>query len=171
MLSKSRAKNKGQDGFTLYELLIALAITGIIAVAVTMLIIQLSSSYSLNTNHMTAVKQVENAVHSISRDAQMAQNVQPVGGSGFPLYLTWVEWDNTSNNVTYSIQNRTLLRAYSFNSSAPVITKVAQDINSNASASNCQFANDVLTFKITASIAGFKTATETREGKVIPRPR
>ncbi len=162
---------RSQGGYTLNEMLVALAILGVIAPAIGMSIFQVLAVNDLTANHMTAVKQVENAIYRISRDAQMAQTVQTGGGSGFPLNLTWVEWDNISNNVTYSVQNGELQRAYSVNGTQPTSTVVAQHINTDSGATNCQFASGVLAFKITVSIEGFRPASETRVGKVVPKPQ
>jgi prepilin-type N-terminal cleavage/methylation domain-containing protein len=164
-------KSKSRRGFTLTEMLVALAILGVIAPAMGMSIFQVLSLYSVNAKHMVAVKQVENAVHWISRDAQMAQTVQTQGVSGFPLTLTWVEWDNTSNNVTYTIQNGELRRAYSINNGQPTSRLVAQHMNPDSAATNCQFVSGNLTFMITASIGGFKPVSEARLGEVIPKSR
>lgn len=171
MSCKLGGTSKSQRGFTLNEMLVALAILVVIAPAIGMSIFQVLSVNSLTANHLTAVKQVENAVYCISRDALMTQTVQTGGGSGFPINLTWVEWDNTSNNVTYTTQNGELQRAHSINGGQPTSTVVAQYINTDSGATNCQFAGGVLTFKITASLGGFRPASEIRVCKVVPRPQ
>jgi prepilin-type N-terminal cleavage/methylation domain-containing protein len=158
-----------QRGFTLYEMLVALAILGVIIPVIGMSIFQVLSINTLTGNHLTAVKQVENAIYRINRDAQMAQTVQTGGGSGFPLNLIWVEWDNTSNNVTYTIQNGELWRANSVNGGQSTSGVVAQHINSDSGMTNLQFVGGVLTVKITASLGGFRPASETRVGTVLPK--
>ena len=83
--------NRRQRGFTLIELLVALAITGAISGGITMSIFQ-TLDYSARSNaRMVAIKQVENAIHHISRDVQMAQIIEPAADpdpDGFPLTLT-----------------------------------------------------------------------------------
>ncbi|MFC2021123.1 type II secretion system protein J [Chloroflexota bacterium] len=169
MFGRLRVTSKNQKGYTLNEMLVALAILGVIAPAISMVIFQVISVNTLTGNHLTAVNQVENAMYWIGRDAQMAQTVQTGGGSGFPLNLTWVDWDLTSNNVTYSIQNGELQRAYSINGGLPTSTVVAQHINNDSEATNCQYASGVLTFKITASLGGFRPKSETRIHEVFPK--
>ncbi len=171
MSSRFGVTSKSQWGFTLIEMIIVVAIVGLIGGGLSTAVFQIWSINAMDTAHTTAVKQVENAVHWISRDAQMAQTVQTGGGSGFPLNLTWVKWDNTANEVTYSIQNGRLQRAYSINGGQPTSTVVAQYINTDSGAINCQFASGVLSFKITASIGGFRPASETRTCEVVPRPQ
>ena len=158
-----------QRGFTLYEMLVSLAILGVIIPVIGTSIFQVLSINTLTGNHLTAVRQVENAIYRISRDVQTAQTVQIGGGSGFPLNLLWVEWDNTSNNVTYTIQNGELWRANSVNGGQPTSVVVAQHINSDPGMTNMQFQSGMLTFKVTASLGGFKPASETRIGKIFPK--
>lgn len=170
MSSRFGPVGKDQRGFTLNELVISIAILGMITPVIGMSIFQVISISKLSGNHMMAVTQVENAVHWINHDAQMAQSVQTSNGSGFPLKLTWVEWNNTSNNVTYSVQNGQLWRAYSVNSTQPTSTLVARNIKTDSQSTNCQFSSGALNFQITVSSGGYKSASETRNGKVIPKP-
>ena len=96
--------NKNQRGFTLVEMLIVLAIAGIVTAAATMTIIQVISGSSSSSNHMTAVRQVQNAGFWVSRDAQMAQSVAPAPyPDGFPLTLTWTDRYGNDHQVVYSL--------------------------------------------------------------------
>ena len=155
----------------LTELLVAIGISGIILLVASMAIFQVLSVNALDNTNMKAVKQVENAVYYIGRDAQMAQTVQTGGESGLPLNLSWVQWDNTVVQVTYAIQNSELRRDYSVNGGEPTSTVVAQHINTESGATNFQFSDGVLTFKITASLDGYRPASETRVCQIIPRPQ
>jgi len=170
MLRRLGVIKRNQRGFTLIEVLVATAITGFIGVGITMAASQVLNINALSINHITVLKQVENATYWINRDAQMAQIVQPSGGSGFPLNLSWVEWDNTMHQVSYTLESSKLYRSYSVNGGQPSQTVVAEHINTNAGMTNCQFAGGVFTFKVTASVSGFRPATETRMAQMIPRP-
>ena len=96
--------NKNQRGFTLVEMIIVLAIIGIVIGAATMTIIQVINGSSSTSNHMTAVRQVQNAGYWVSRDVQMAQSVAPaLDPDGFPLTLTWTDRDGYDHQVVYSL--------------------------------------------------------------------
>jgi prepilin-type N-terminal cleavage/methylation domain-containing protein len=82
--SHSVSVMKKQSGFTLIEILIALLIVGALSTGITMTISQIFNSNVRNTARMTAVQNVQSAVHWLSRDAQMAQTVQAGGSAGFP---------------------------------------------------------------------------------------
>lgn len=146
-----------------------MAITTLLGAGITMSAVQVMNVNSLSTNHIVAVKQVENATYWINRDLRMAQIIQTSGGSGFPLNLSWVEWDNTTHQVTYDINNGNLQRSSSINGTQPMQMMVAQYISSDADKTSCQYANGVFSFKVTALVNGFRPASQTRMAQVIPR--
>jgi type II secretory pathway pseudopilin PulG len=83
--------NKNQMGFTLGELMLAFVISGVITGGVTMTMFQVFEGNIRASNHMTAVRQVQNAGYWVSHDAQMAQNVEVGAGSLFTL--SWIGWE------------------------------------------------------------------------------
>ncbi len=160
---------RSQKGFTFIEFIVAMALTGLIGVAASAAAYQVINVKALSENHIIAVKQVENAAYWINLDVRMSQTVLPAGGGGFPLNLSWIEWDNTTHDVRYTISNGELQRSSSINGAEPTQMMVANYIDGNADQTNCQYANGVFTFKVTASVAGFRPATETRMGEALPR--
>jgi prepilin-type N-terminal cleavage/methylation domain-containing protein len=168
--------NKRQRGFTLIELLVALAISGAIAGGISLSIFQTLDYNARGNARMTAVKQVENAIHYIIRDVQMSQVVEPEAlpdADGFPLVLTWVEWDNTENVITYSIVGDELRRSHSLNGGAATEKVTARYIDSDPDNTHCEFdeINWVFDLKVTATVTGYpETISEMREIKVTPRP-
>ena len=153
--------HKNQRGVTLVELIIAVAITGIITGGITMTIFQVFGGNERTSNHMTAIRQVQNAGYWISHDTQMAQEVNDNPTAPEVLILTWTEWDNTAHQVTYTLQGTELWRDDSGQQ-----LRVAQYIESIS----CQFAGGKLTLTVTATVGGWKPASETRVYEIIPRP-
>jgi len=94
---------KKQGGFTLIELIIALALTGIIGTAATMSVHQVILGTALGNNYNTAINQVRDAGYWISRDALMAQSVAAENLTAPKvLVLDWVglEWKEESSGNT-----------------------------------------------------------------------
>jgi len=98
--------NKNQLGLTLLELMLAMAISSIIAGGLTMTIFQMFTGGIRSNNHMIAVNQAENAGYWVSRDAQMAQSIifdDPATGGVTEFFtLTWTDWDsNDAHRIAY----------------------------------------------------------------------
>ena len=176
---KMKKLKKGERGFTLVELLIVLAITGLVTSGITMTVFQVFNINTRTTNRMTAVRQVENAGFWVSHDVQMAMYVST---SDF-LELTWIEWDTSNNHtVIYSLEDmpaglKKLQREHNIyidsELDSTTTTIVAEYID--LAQTNCVTQPEgaepegveVLTFTVTATVGG---QSETREYEVMPRP-
>ncbi len=163
--------NKNQKGFTLIELIVAMAVTGFITGGITMSIFQLINIEARTSNHMTAVKEVQNAGYWVSHDAPMAQDVDDNDDPGTPelelVTLTWTEWDNTVHQVTYTLQGTELWRD---DSGSGQQMRVAQYIDS-ISCQRDPLDNRKLIVTMTATVGGgWQEASETRTYEVVPRP-
>lgn len=121
---RSAAGTRSQAGMTLIELVVAMGVGSIILSAAGATLYQIWSNNMRNTAHMLAVKQVENALHFVTRDVQTAQTVQTNGlPSGEVLRLSWVGWDGLSRDTVYSWNSvsHVLTRTYSVDSSSTVV--------------------------------------------------
>lgn len=171
MLHRLRNAARSQKGFTLVELTVAMGIICILVLLVGMLMFQLLSVHAMDSTQMKVIRQVDNAVYSIRRDAMMAQTVDLSGGESGPLILSWVQWDNTEVQVTYKIQDNQLWRDYSVDGGTSVSDSdvIAQYVVTETESTNFQYADGVLDFKITASLDGYRPAEETRECQIMLR--
>jgi prepilin-type N-terminal cleavage/methylation domain-containing protein len=77
MLNKLVMANKNQKGFTLIELIIAVAISGLIIGSIAMAITQIFIGHAQSSGEMTALLQVQNVGYWINRDGPMAEKIEP----------------------------------------------------------------------------------------------
>ena len=101
-----RLLHKNQKGFTLIELLITVMIVAGIAVVTNAAIVQLVQS-NRTSNHMVAVRQVQQAGHRVSQDCIQAQDItNSTEDGGFPLTLSWTAWESGElHEVVYDLTN------------------------------------------------------------------
>ena len=167
-------KERNNRGYTLVEMLIAIAIVAIITSSISAAIMQSISVSAANKNSMQAIKQVENALHWIDRDAQQAWASEDLLTS--PNTFHWI--DNTQlpvqeHLVTYNWDSdaQTLYRE---DTEGGTVVQESSLIATNISALtwNCAKNSEgkyLLTVNITASVEGYKPAEESRTLLVMPR--
>ncbi len=172
----------GEKGYTYLEMVLAVAIMALAAVAASTVIFQVLKGTEHTNNHMTVVRQVQNAGQWISRDTQMAQSVitDNLTSPDF-LVLNWTEWESVDDeiyhSVTYFFDDLTggigkLKRSHWSSNGTNEQTLIAQYIYYNpADSDNTSKASNlsppILSVKLTAVL---KEAREVREYSIKHRP-
>jgi prepilin-type N-terminal cleavage/methylation domain-containing protein len=95
-------KHQNEKGFTLIEVLVALAITAVMIPVMAMSTATILRNNQQAVAHNIVLQQVNNAGYWISRDVQTAKNVTLTEPSGFPLTLVIPDDVNESND--YSVK-------------------------------------------------------------------
>jgi prepilin-type N-terminal cleavage/methylation domain-containing protein len=167
-----KSSSRGQTGFTLIEILAAMAITGLICLGVSIASAQVLNQTNSNNHYTTASRNALNALYWISHDAVMAQTIS--GAEGFPqtedLSLYWMGWDNTEHSANYTLENGVLKRIYSENGQVTTMV-VALNINPDASLTHCVSSNGTLTVTITGSAGeGDRVINVTKVRDITTRP-
>ena len=183
MSSRLGLVHKDQRGLTLVELMIAIALAGIVTAGITMTFAHLFAGSTRTSNHMTAVRQVQSAGYWVSQDALQAQEAKLAepspeypSGTQFPLTLIWTDVDKTETKVTYTITadgelRRSIKTTPDGGETTETVSFVAQYIDVTADHEGKPKTRlepgTALTFTVTATVGG---QSETRVYQVEPRP-
>ena len=162
-----RLIHKNQKGFTLIELLIVVAIFAVVAVAANAVIVQVVQS-NRTSNHMVALRQVQQAGYYVSKDGLQAQNISGSLTTSSSLHLNWTDCDGGNHTVVYNLVNPSgglyqLGRNETVNQTKTT-TVVAQYICNGTTQCSWSATAKVLTFNVTARV-GLETESRTYEIK------
>lgn len=144
---------KREQGFTLVELLIVVAITVFVVSALGMAINQVVTIPEYGNDRITAMHELQNVAHWFGIDGQMSKSAS--GGNQLTLTLA----DNST--ITYSVQDTQLRRVASTSNRT-----LAQNITS----ANFSIQNRVITMNITSSPSGRWSASQNGTYEVYQRP-
>lgn len=158
--------SKDQSGFSLLELIIVVALTGLITAAITTTVFQVFNMNTRTANRMAAVSQVQQAGKLVSEDVLEAwpNTIIPDPTGGEFLILTLSAQNAT---VTYTLDDGVLWRSQPVDGGDPIVTRVAEYIDSDPIKTRCDWDGTVLIFRVTAKVGD---ESETREYKIKPRP-
>jgi prepilin-type N-terminal cleavage/methylation domain-containing protein len=124
-------------GFTLAELLVALAIGSTVAAASTQILTQAFIVVPKTEASILAMRHVQTAGHWIDRDATQAQVITPADNltydlSTTPLVFTYVNWiSDTTKTITYSVDTVTDPANYKLNRRIVVRDQTGQVMSDN----------------------------------------
>lgn len=144
---------RGQKGFTLPELLITVAITGLIVGFLGTAIYQIITVTEYSNDRMIAMHELQNVAHWFSRDGQMASTAS--GGNELVLALP----DDSS--ITYAVVDTELCRTAG--DSQMTLARNVSDLSFS-------IENRIITMNITSSPEGRPNVSEQRTYKVCLRP-
>lgn len=144
---------KKEQGYTLIELLVTIAITGIIFTVIGTAIYQLSTVSGYGNDKLTADHELQNAAYWFNLDGQTA--VTSTGGDILSFSLP------SGNIITYSLEGTVLERSV-----GPVTTTLAQNISS----ANFSVEGRLVSMDITSSPSGRANVNVQQVYKVYLRP-
>lgn len=169
----SRLCQGHQSGLTLLELVMAMGAAGVLMAAVTLSVVTLLNTNTRNTNHMVAVRSVQNAGYWISHDGEMANWILGVStnltGTNF-LQLKWRDPNvpySANHTSVYTLDARGNLYRNLDNAGPSLVAEHIQAVSS----ANYTKSNNTLTLTVSASVTTRNiTGSESRVYRINPRP-
>ena len=138
----------GEKGFTLIELVVALAIAAFVTAAASMTIITMMRLTPKNNNWAIALRQVQDAGYWISRDVLMSDNITVGTGSTFLTMRQPQVATTTPKTIVYQFQNMSGGLKRLVRTDNTTATLIAEYLSDNTTATPTD--NNTLTLKIEA---------------------
>ena len=153
-----------QKGFTLIELVVALAILGIVVVGIVTSIFQIMQGRAQIAGKSVALADIDNAAHWVTRDIVMGQSTDleddapPTGN----MTMTWNDltgWaeaeESISHSVVYIHSGTQLLREYDSANNTTIVGRHLTDVGFSIN-------GNLVTVTLTSSPDGVRASTVTR---------
>ncbi len=144
---------KRERGYTLVELMVAIAITGCIAAVLALVVQQILTVPERGNDQVTALHSVQNAAHWVSVDGQTAKSA--AGGSSLSLTLP------DDSVISYTLTGDELYRVYGGSNRL-----IAREITS----ANFSVLGRVITMDITAAPDSRWDISENQTYQIYMRP-
>lgn len=173
-----------ESGYTLIELVVALAIISAISLATFGVTYQVFGGTKNNNDRLSALHQIQNAGAWISRDAQAADTISAdnLTAPDF-LVFNWTQWEKSGTTV-YAIYHSAryyfdnldegigrLKRSYSSSAGASAEITVGvylyYNLSDNTTSSIASYLGSVTSVRLTAIVGGMQ---ESREYRIKQRP-
>lgn len=162
-----------QKGFTLIELVVAIALVALITLGAASGIMQVFKVSAQNSEINETVRQAQNVGHWLSRDALMAESIRPSSGTVF-LTMGWLQWETGETiHATYerfpsSGSLEKLVRTYSVHGNDGTLIESHQTlVADNIDSMEADWQTDGTWRVFVTARAGERTAT--REYQIYPR--
>ena len=153
-----------QKGFTLIELVVALAILGIVVVGIVTSIFQIMQGRAQIAGKSVALADIDNAAHWVTRDIVMGQSTDLEDGA-LPtgnMTMTWEDltsWaqeeESISHSANYIYSGTQLLREYDSANNTTIVGRHLTDVGFSINGT-------MVTVTLTSSPDGVRASTVTR---------
>lgn len=180
-LLSEKQRKKSQLGFTMIEVVIAIAISAILLVGSVELVSHMVIASAKNRANTMSMLQVQYVGFWITEDVVQARadgvtlhDPENPGASHFPLTIQWTQWNGDENKIVYSIDGSplwTLTREQSLKKNGQSVFtsygNVTVGTSLDPAGTRCEWvtggnATNVLELDVTANVDG-KVATRTYE--------
>jgi prepilin-type N-terminal cleavage/methylation domain-containing protein len=166
-LLSGKRKKRSQVGFTLVELMIAIAVSAMIMVGSMQILSHMVVTTAQNRANTMAMLQVQYVGFWVTEDVVQARpdGVSLGDAQGFPLTIQWKQWNGVEHKVVYSVEGDETWTLYREDLTQGGNATVGESLD--PAGTRCEWVTggdvtNVLKLDVTANVDG-KIATRTYE--------